>query len=552
MASGAAAQQIIGNLLVRLTGDAKKLYEESKKGKKGLEDVDKQTKKTDVSMAKIAKTISRSAMAIGTALVAATGRAIYMANEMGKLADKINLPVERLSALKFAAEQSGAEFDKLQSGLTQLGKTMEEATSKAFSPAAAAFREIGVEVTDSQGRLRDMSSVLDDVSNVFAGYRDSVDKTRLAVRLFGAEAGPALLPLLNQGKEGIKELEAEARRLGVVVSADTARAAKEFSKELNYLKARAEGAAMSIAEVLLPALRNLNAELRQRTATEWARYFSDALIRTAGTLGGLLKVSDPALRAMMEQEEQFKANAASIRGAEEALRGYAGAFGEFLADQGKRDAPTAITPLVDLTEATISAARDAARVGLEEILSSPTETAVAKLEALGEALRNGTLSWAEFGAMSKRVSMEQQQNLDDLLSATSSALTSIFQENKTAAIASALINTYQGITKALSAYPPPYAQAMAAIQAAQGFAQVANIRSMSKTGGGGSSSAPVGGTTTGAGSGGAGGAEAGGNVSRSLFVQGVNPTELYSGKVVRELAEALIQFQRDGGEVLLQ
>lgn len=53
----------------------------------------------------------------------------------------------------------------------------------------------------------------------------------------------------------------------------------------------------------------------------------------------------------------------------------------------------------------------------------------------------------------------------------------MFKINKIAGIANAVINTAQGVTKALSAYPPPLSFAMAALQAAAGLAQINQIKS---------------------------------------------------------------------------
>lgn len=69
-----------------------------------------------------------------------------------------------------------------------------------------------------------------------------------------------------------------------------------------------------------------------------------------------------------------------------------------------------------------------------------------------------------------------------------------FEANKAAAIANAIINTAEGVTKALSAYPPPLSFAMATAQAAAGLAQVSAIRSASF--GGGSTPSVVGSTPT--------------------------------------------------------
>jgi len=53
---------------------------------------------------------------------------------------------------------------------------------------------------------------------------------------------------------------------------------------------------------------------------------------------------------------------------------------------------------------------------------------------------------------------------------------------KAAGVAQAVINTYQGATKALATYPPPFSYAMAAGQIAMGMGQVAQIKAASFSG----------------------------------------------------------------------
>jgi len=53
---------------------------------------------------------------------------------------------------------------------------------------------------------------------------------------------------------------------------------------------------------------------------------------------------------------------------------------------------------------------------------------------------------------------------------------SMFKINKAAGIANAIINTYQGATKALADYPPPLSFAMAALQVAAGLKQIQAIK----------------------------------------------------------------------------
>jgi len=175
-----------------------------------------------------------------------------------------------------------------------------------------------------------------------------------------------------------------------------------------------------------------------------------------------------------------------------------------------------------------------------------------KIEHLNEAVRNGTLGWREYLGMMDQVKAQGEQAMNDLLGSTSNALTSIFAESKTAAIASALINTYQAVSKALAQYgPTPQGFAMAGIAAAAGMAQVAKIRSTSKSttsGGGGSVAGGGGGASAAA----AEQSAAAPSRESTLFVRGINPKDMYSGEVVRELAKKFIDFQRDGGRLVLE
>lgn len=127
----------------------------------------------------------------------------------------------------------------------------------------------------------------------------------------------------------------------------------------------------------------------------------------------------------------------------------------------------------------------------------------------------------------------------------------MFEINKAAGIANAIVSAYEGISKTLGAYPFPINIALAAAHAVAAFAQVKAISSQSFSGGGAAAPSLAGGTpatpvtpvTGGTPQGGGGG---GGSL---LTVEGVSPDALFSGRAVRALAERLAEHQRDGGTV---
>jgi hypothetical protein len=120
---------------------------------------------------------------------------------------------------------------------------------------------------------------------------------------------------------------------------------------------------------------------------------------------------------------------------------------------------------------------------------------------------------------------------------------------KTFGIAQALINTYVGVTKALSTLPPPASYAAAAATLASGMAQVASIRSISDSGAGGggrtASSAGAGSMASAANSAGGGGGQPGGN-SVYINLQG----QSFGRDQVRDLIKQIASYQKDGGQVV--
>lgn len=122
----------------------------------------------------------------------------------------------------------------------------------------------------------------------------------------------------------------------------------------------------------------------------------------------------------------------------------------------------------------------------------------------------------------------------------------MFRINQIAGAANAAINTAEGVTKALAAYPPPLSFAMAGLQAAAGAAQIAAIKSQSF--GGGASAPSVAGSgggvpdQTGPNSGTGPGADRAGIPRQAGTI--VLPRDVAIDPV--RLAEAINQARRDG------
>lgn len=219
--------------------------------------LDKGLKDSQSSLAAFGTTVA-TGMAAAAAAVAAAGVAIGVAmkstiddmDNLSKTSAKLGVPIEQLSALAYAGELSDVSFEALSKSAAKLSKNLVDAAAKPTGDAANAFRALGISVLDSNGKLKSSDEVLGDVADRFEGLKDGSGKTAAAMAIFG-KTGADLIPLLNGGRDGLKEMTEEAAKFGLIVDGPTGKAAEDFNDNLTRLHAVWKGLiAQSTAQVL--------------------------------------------------------------------------------------------------------------------------------------------------------------------------------------------------------------------------------------------------------------------------------------------------------------
>lgn len=187
--------------------------------------------------------------------------AIDAADQINKLSQKIGISVEALSTLRFAAQLSDVSLESLQKGIKGLSQNITEANT-GIGDGAQVFDALGISVRNADGSMKSTEAVLLQVATVFASLEDGAVKTALAVKLFG-KSGMDMIPFLNQGAAGISQLTAEAERLGLKLTTETARSAEAFNDNLTALKASSSSLGISLARDFLPELTNITNAMRE-------------------------------------------------------------------------------------------------------------------------------------------------------------------------------------------------------------------------------------------------------------------------------------------------
>jgi TP901 family phage tail tape measure protein len=131
---------------------------------------------------------------------------------------------------------------------------------------------------------------------------------------------------------------------------------------------------------------------------------------------------------------------------------------------------------------------EALRFGKQVVkdLNDPTEKLIDQQNRLKAALDAGGLSAEQYGRAMAKAAMISTNAYAGMASEIANNLSQAFGESKAFAIAAAIINTAESITKTLATYgATPWGIALAASAAAAGAAQIAAIRKTTKSGGGG-------------------------------------------------------------------
>jgi len=230
--------------------------------------------------------LKTGAIAFGAAMAAAAAgsisNSIKLLDKLDEMSEKTGITVESLSGLRYAGEAAGTSFDSLTGGLTRLSKLMAEAAG-GNKEAQATFKALGVDVKDTEGKLRSSESVLLDLANRFSGYEDGAAKAALAQRVFG-RSGEEMLPILNRGAAGIERLRTEGEKLGAVYSGDLAKSAADFSDNLTKIKIAAEAGATVISGPYIGMLAQLSTQFIE------AKKNGDSLLPTLANVANYLTI----------------------------------------------------------------------------------------------------------------------------------------------------------------------------------------------------------------------------------------------------------------------
>jgi uncharacterized membrane protein YgcG len=228
----------------------------------------------------------------GAALFSFAKNASDAGSEIFDLKSKTGLGAESLSAIKFAAEQSGSSIQDAAQAFVVYEKNLTKAAQKGETLFGIDAQRA---VNDSEFALRALTEVLN--GPMPAGY----NKTTLAAELMG-RSGANLVATFDTMGRSFDEFLAQARKMGVVLSEEDVRAADEFGDSLSVLGAQASAVGNKFALEFAPDI------------TKAMKDVSTLITENKGIIQGFGTAVSIAIGAVTSKFQEWRFELALIKG----------------------------------------------------------------------------------------------------------------------------------------------------------------------------------------------------------------------------------------------
>lgn len=210
------------------------------------------------------------------------------ATDVDKMGETFKYVAPVAGALGYSAEDTATAIGIMSNAgikASQAGTSLRSMFTRLASPPKAAAEEmerLGISMTDSSGKMKPFSQLLDEMREKFSGMSKQ-EKVASANAIAGKNAMSGMLALMNASQEDVDRFSAAIN--GTTNSIDENSSAMKMyntandnlSGRLTILKSTAESAAISIGEKLSPYIEKITETVRK--AVDWFTTLSDGQVK---------------------------------------------------------------------------------------------------------------------------------------------------------------------------------------------------------------------------------------------------------------------------------
>jgi len=193
--------------------------------------------------------LSGTAAGALTAMGGLAYKTVQNADELNTMAKQTGLSTDELQRMQYASDLIDVSLDDMTGAVTKLKKQM--------AGSGTTFAELGVEVKNADGSMRDATDVFYDTLEALSHVENETERDQKAMAIFGRSAD-SLAGIIDDGGAALKQYGDEAEDLGLVLSEDTLGNLSEINDTIDKTKAQVGGSlaqlGATLAKTLAPVL----------------------------------------------------------------------------------------------------------------------------------------------------------------------------------------------------------------------------------------------------------------------------------------------------------
>ena len=242
----------VGAVIVNLEANAAQFN-------KAMSDAAGKTQQLSQSLGKMGKALTIGVTApIGIATAALGGMILSTmaaADQMLLMSQKSGITTKTLQELKYAGDLAGVSVETIATSSAMLTRNLVDAAN-GIGEAKDTVAMLGLTLRDTNGAMLDQETLLLGTLDALMQMKNPTEQAAAAMELFG-RGGKEMLPLLKTFTGGLEEVQAEAAKLGIIMSTDTIMAFDALDDVLSTkLPGAFRGATNAIMKKFLPVLTN--------------------------------------------------------------------------------------------------------------------------------------------------------------------------------------------------------------------------------------------------------------------------------------------------------
>lgn len=183
--------------------------------------------------------------AVATGLSALTLKSALAADDLNTLAKQSGFSTADIQKWQYASDLIDVSIDDIVKSAAKMKKNM----ISTSSTTVYAWNQLGIKVKDSNGQLRNSTTVFYETLTALSKVQNETERDTLAMTLFGKSAD-SLAGIVDDGGAALQELAGKAEKAGVIMSQDTLDSANALNDKVDTLKATVKGFAGKVGSEL--------------------------------------------------------------------------------------------------------------------------------------------------------------------------------------------------------------------------------------------------------------------------------------------------------------